>query len=62
MGDATGEEAELLERLGFAALRFIALPLRDIAKDKDHSAKFIFPVADRRSNLLDHAALSQSGR
>ena len=53
VSDSAGQESELLEGLGFAPLRFVALTLGDIPENEDHARDFVFVVANRGGNLLD---------
>ena len=55
MRDTAGEKSELLQRFGFAPLGFVALPLGDVAENKDYARDFILAVANRGGDLLDNA-------
>ena len=46
MGNAASEQAKLFEGLGLATFRFVALPLRDIAKNENHTSDLILVIAN----------------
>ena len=55
MRDSAGKKSKLFEGLGLAALGFVALALGDVAENQNNAGDFILGVANRRSDLLNHA-------
>ena len=51
--DTAREQSKLFQGLGFASLRFAALPFGDVAKNEDDARDFVFVVTNRRGSLLN---------
>ena len=62
--DTAREQSKLFQCLGFAALRFAALPFGDVTKNEDDARYFVFVVTNRRGDLLDDvfAAIARGQR